>query len=82
MTSGEASPNPVQLDVRGEICPYPLVEAKKALANLASGDVLEVLIDYPLALDNVSRWASNAGHQVIQTRDLGPSEWALVLKHA
>ena len=70
------------LDVRGEICPYPLHETRKAMDALASGDTLEVLIDYPLALDNVTRWAESAGHTVLETRDLGPSEWALVLKHA
>ena len=84
MTGDKTSPgpSPVQLDVRGEICPYPLVEAKKALAALAPGGTLEVLIDYPLALDNVTRWATNAGHDVVETRDLGPSEWALVFRHS
>jgi TusA-related sulfurtransferase len=69
-----------QLDMRGEICPYPLVESKKAVAKLDPGTTIEVLIDYPLALDNVTRWAQSAGHEVVETRDLGPSEWALVLR--
>lgn len=68
------------LDVRGEICPYPLYEAKKAMESVAPGSTLEVLIDYPLALDNIARWAESAGHEVVETRELGPSEWALVLK--
>jgi hypothetical protein len=41
---------------------------------------LPTLIDYPLALVNVTRWAQSAGHEVVETRDLGPSEWALVLR--
>ena len=69
-----------QLDLRGEICPYPLVESKKAVEALAPGATIEVLIDYPLALDNVTRWAQSAGHEVVETRELGPSEWALVLR--
>jgi TusA-related sulfurtransferase len=69
-----------QLDMRGEICPYPLVESKKAVEKLEPGTTIEVLIDYPLALDNVTRWAQSAGHEVVETRDLGPSEWALVLR--
>ncbi|MEX2502109.1 MAG: sulfurtransferase TusA family protein [Trueperaceae bacterium] len=70
------------LDVRGEICPYPLFEAKKALEALPSGATLEVLIDYPLALDNVTRWAENAGHQVSSVEELGASEWRIVLTRA
>ena len=69
-----------QLDMRGEICPYPLVESKNAVEKLEPGTTIEVLIDYPLALDNVTRWAQSAGHEVVETRDLGPSEWALVLR--
>lgn len=71
-----------QLDLRGEICPYPLVETKKAVAALDAGASIEVLIDYPLALDNVTRWAQSAGHEIVETRELGPSEWALVLRRA
>lgn len=69
------------LDVRGEICPYPLFEAKSAMEKLASGQRLEVLIDYPLALDNISRWAENAGHKVIEVVELGASEWRILLEH-
>jgi TusA-related sulfurtransferase len=70
------------LDVRGEICPYPLFEAKKAIEKLPSGGRLEVLIDYPLALDNITRWAKNAGHKVVEVVEAGASEWRIVLEHA
>ena len=68
------------LDLRGEICPYPLFESKKALENLASGEQLEVLIDYPLALDNITRWAENAGHRVVEVVTVAASEWRIVLQ--
>ena len=69
-----------ELDVRGEICPYPLYETRKAMEAVPPGETLEVRIDYPLALDNITRWAEGAGHQVVETREEGPSEWTLVLK--
>ena len=71
----------VELDVRGEICPYPLYETKRAMESVQPGETLEVLVDYPLALDSIIRWAQSAGHEVVETRELGPSEWALVLRH-
>ncbi len=70
------------LDVRGEICPYPLFETKSAMEKLPSGGRLEVLIDYPLALDNITRWAQNAGHKVVEVVKLGASEWRIVLERA
>ena len=38
-----------QLDVRGKVCPYPTVEAVKALDQLEAGAILEVVTDYPPA---------------------------------
>ncbi|MEX2541417.1 MAG: sulfurtransferase TusA family protein [Trueperaceae bacterium] len=70
------------LDVRGEICPYPLFEARKKLEALASGSRLEVLIDYPLALDNITRWAESAGHEVLEVVEVGSSEWRIVIARA
>lgn len=70
------------LDLRGEICPYPLFESKKALENLPSGEQLEVLIDYPLALDNITRWAENAGHSVVEVVTVAASEWRIILQRS
>ncbi len=70
------------LDVRGEICPYPLFETKKALDAAAPGTRFEVLIDYPLALDNVTRWAENAGHSVVEVESTGASEWRIVIERS
>lgn len=68
------------LDVRGEICPYPLFEARKKLEALPPGSRLEVLIDYPLALDNITRWAESAGHTVVEVQEVGASEWRIVIE--
>jgi tRNA 2-thiouridine synthesizing protein A len=68
------------LDLRGEICPYPLFETKAAVQRLPVGGRLEVLIDYPLALDNVTRWATNAGHTVVEVEEVAASEWRIVIE--
>ena len=33
----------IKVDVRGEICPVPLVETRKALRKASPGDVIEVV---------------------------------------
>jgi tRNA 2-thiouridine synthesizing protein A len=37
----------IRLDVRGETCPVPLVEVRKALRQASPGDVVEVLGTHP-----------------------------------
>ncbi len=37
----------IRVDVRGETCPVPLVEARKALRKAAQGDTLEIIGTHP-----------------------------------
>jgi tRNA 2-thiouridine synthesizing protein A len=37
----------VQVDVRGETCPIPLVEVRKAVRKSAAGDIIEVVGTHP-----------------------------------
>lgn len=37
----------IKVDVRGETCPVPLVETRKALRKAAAGDIVEVVGTHP-----------------------------------
>jgi len=37
----------INVDVRGETCPIPLVETRKAIRKAASGDIIEVTGTHP-----------------------------------
>ena len=37
----------IQVDVRGETCPVPLVETRKALRRASPGDVIQVIGTHP-----------------------------------
>jgi len=37
----------IKVDVRGETCPVPLVETRKALRRAAPGDVIEIVGTHP-----------------------------------
>jgi selenium metabolism protein YedF len=60
-----------ELDMRGESCPTPVIETRKALIS-GTGRSLEVIVDNEAACENVSRLAQslNAEAQVIN-RDNG-----------
>lgn len=42
-------------DMKGEMCPYPQVEAKKALESLGSGDLLVQETDHVPSTENVPK---------------------------
>lgn len=44
-----------QIDIRGKVCPMTFVYTKLALEDLDKGDLLEVLLDFPAALENISK---------------------------
>ena len=68
-----------QLDVRGEICPYPMMKTVQALKKLRAGDEgLEVFTDHPPALETIPTQAVRLGFET-KIEENGSSEWRLVL---
>jgi tRNA 2-thiouridine synthesizing protein A len=53
------------LDVRGLNCPLPILRAKKALADLASGKVLRVLATDPGSVKDFQAFAKQTSNQLL-----------------
>ncbi len=53
------------VDARGQACPGPLLEAKRAMADLPPGAILEVLSSDEGTNDDLPLWAENAGHEFL-----------------
>ena len=53
------------LDVRGLNCPLPILRAKKALSELASGQVLRVLATDPGSVKDFQAFAKQTGNQLV-----------------
>ena len=68
------------LDTRGEICPYPLVMVQRAMAARAWGERLRILLDYPMAVEDIPRWAEGAGHRVLRVEKTGNALWEIELE--
>jgi len=69
-----------RLDTQGEICPYPLVMAQREMKKLQPGDVLIVISDYPLAAENIPRWAAEHGHRVVRVEKVGDALWEIEIE--
>ena len=69
-----------ELDVRGEICPYPMMKAVEALKKLPQGEeTLEVLTDHAPALSTIPWEAAKLGYEA-ELEETGAPEWRITLR--
>jgi len=53
-------------DMRGESCPIPDIQARKTLENMSPGEVLLVIVDYPLSGERIPVSVQKEGHEIIK----------------
>ena len=70
---------PTKLDVRGEICPYPMMRTVSALKKLSRDErVLEVVTDHAPALETIPTQAARLGFHT-DIAETGASEWRIMI---
>ena len=57
------------LDVRGKICPVPLLLTKRRLESMREGEVLEVWSDFPQTRDNIQSLVERTGSQTLRVEE-------------
>ena len=67
------------IDCKGLNCPLPVVNAKKAVEELASGDSLTVLVDNGIAVQNLLRFASGRGFSA-SSEEKGEKEFTVTIQ--
>ena len=55
-----------ELDTRGLNCPLPILKAKKALADMASGEVLKVVATDPGSVRDFQAFARQTGNELLE----------------
>ncbi len=55
------------VDARGTACPGPLLAAKKEIANIKSGEIMEVLSADEGTKRDIPKWAKKKGHEYLGT---------------
>ena len=55
-----------EIDTRGLNCPLPILKAKKALADMASGDVLKVVATDPGSVRDFQAFARQTGNELLE----------------
>lgn len=69
-----------KLEVMGQVCPFPLVEAKKAIEEIGTGDELVIEFDCTQATESIPRWAAEAGHTVTNFEQIDEAAWTITVQ--
>ena len=54
-----------EIDTRGLNCPLPILKAKKALADMQSGEVLKVVATDPGSVRDFQAFAKQTGNELV-----------------
>jgi len=55
-----------EIDTRGLNCPLPILKAKKALADMSSGDLLKVISTDPGSVRDFQAFARQTGNELVE----------------
>ena len=68
-----------EIDTRGLNCPLPILKAKKALADMASGQLLKVVATDSGSLRDFQAFAKQTGNELVEQQTVG-AEYIHVLR--
>ncbi|QIL83917.1 sulfurtransferase TusA family protein [Diaphorobacter sp. HDW4A] len=68
-----------EVDARGLNCPLPILRAKKALAELASGQLLKVVSTDTGSMRDFQAFAKQTGNELVEQQAVG-DEFVHILK--
>ena len=69
-----------EVDARGLNCPLPILKAKKALADMASGQVLKVRATDPGSLRDFQAFSRQTGNALLAQQTLDDGEMVHLLR--
>jgi len=68
------------LDVKGKICPYPDMDTMTTLKQMQPGEILEVLLDYPLSVERIPRGLKKRKHKLLSVESLGGPDHRMLIE--
>ncbi|MBC7086389.1 MAG: sulfurtransferase TusA family protein [Methanomethylovorans sp.] len=71
--------NTIEVDVRGQTCPVPLVEFRKAIRKASPGDEVVVLGTHPASKKEIPMACESLGLNVLEVEDK-ENEWKIRIR--
>jgi tRNA 2-thiouridine synthesizing protein A len=69
-----------ELDARGLNCPLPILRAKKALADMQSGQVLRIVATDPGSVKDFQAFCKQTGHTLLDQSE-AEKVYTFLMKH-
>jgi len=70
----------VLLDIRGVSCPGPIVEAKKLLNSMKSGEVLKLISNCPGVQSDIDDWVAATGFTLLDTLKVASEDYEFYIR--
>jgi len=70
----------ITLDMRGAVCPGPIIEAKKLINGMKSGEVLRLISNCPGSRDDVEGWARATGLGMDEVVQVNATEFEFFIR--
>lgn len=71
----------VSLDLKGLLCPMPVVKLQLAVKKLAAGQVVEGVATDPGVMADIPAWARTSGNELVSIEQIG-KEYHFIVKKA
>jgi tRNA 2-thiouridine synthesizing protein A len=69
-----------EIDTRGLNCPLPILKAKKALADMSSGQTLKVVATDPGSMRDFQAFAKQTGNELIEQETVPATDFIHMLR--
>lgn len=57
------------LDVKGLLCPLPIVKLSKTIKEMEIGQIVEMQATDPGAQPDMDAWSKNTGHEIVDSAE-------------
>lgn len=75
MTGTSEQPPSQELDLRGLLCPLPVIRTQDAIGELKPNDIVRVLASDPGTAHDIPAWCRVHGHELLAWEDQGEELW-------
>ncbi|MCS6770201.1 MAG: sulfurtransferase TusA family protein [Candidatus Caldarchaeum sp.] len=59
------------VDVKGEMCPMPVLKTREAIQKVKVGEVIEVVATDPASKPDLESWARKTGNKLLSVETVG-----------
>jgi len=57
------------LDVKGVLCPVPVIKARQSITQVEVGGILEILATDPSTREDIPAWTKRSGHEIVTMKE-------------